>query len=143
MMKFYLLTVVAVFALGAAALQSVPAINPPDELERLRMELEAERLFLGPNYHIGDSFFVEGTIIETGQGWLKIDQHLDSPPRPVDPVINTHQHTVVQLRTVDDNHVLAAVEYRPVDMLEPGTDVVILYLPGKKMAKSIIVFQNK
>lgn len=139
------LVIALALALIPAESQPVSTVSLEEELARLHMVLEAEREFLGPNYHIGEAFIVEGTIVAVGRGWLEIEQHLDSPPRPIEPVVNTHSHSVVQLRTVDENNNLLTAERHTVDsrLLAPGTDVVILYLPDKKLAKSIIIYHYK
>lgn len=139
---------IALTALGLNFPGTLVATTPPEEfheVSQLRMELEADRILFAPNLYIQDSLFVEGEILQLAEGWIEIEQHLNSPPYPVEPKINVHAHTLVQLRTVDSKFNLLAVtnSFSGTETLKKGDVVSILYLPETKMAKSIIIFRSK
>lgn len=114
-------------------------------VESLELELTADRALLGPNFYMEDSFLIEGRIVSVTEDSMVIEQHLDSPPRVVDPQIALHPYTLIQTRFVDKAHKL--LEYQDAyygqapQLLLPDHVVLILYLPHNKTAKSIIHFQ--
>ncbi|MTI96214.1 MAG: hypothetical protein FH749_12175 [Firmicutes bacterium] len=110
------------------------------------LELEAERLFFGPNFQMQDSFLIEGRVIEAGSDYLEIKQHLDSPPQPVEPKINMHPATLIQIRTVDSQGKIKDIENKRWDMIKAkelkNQVILILYLPHSETAKSIMIIEE-
>jgi hypothetical protein len=138
---------IALAALGLNFPGTLVTTTPPEafyEVSQLRLELEADRILFAPNLYIQDSLFVEGEILQVGDGWIEIEQHLNSPPYPVGARINVHPHTLVQLRTVDSKFNLLAVtnSFSGTETLKKGDVASILFLPETKLAKSIIIFRS-